>query len=49
MELITMKLLCSDILPLSLNEGQQSISEWFLEQFEKSDNIKIAAGIFYKE
>ena len=48
MELISMKLLYSDILPLSLNEGQQSISECFLEQAEKSDRIEIAVGYISK-
>lgn len=43
-----MKLICSDILPLSLNEGQQSISECFLGQAEKSDRIEIAVGYISK-
>ena len=43
-----MKLICSDILPLSLNEGQQSISGCFTEQAEKSDRIEIAVGYISK-
>ena len=42
------KLLCSDILPLSLNEDQQSISDYFLKQAERSDCIEIAVGYISK-
>ena len=39
-----MRLICSDILPVSLQAGQQSIVDCFREQAEKSDRIDIAVG-----
>ena len=43
-----MKILYSDILPLSLEEGQQTIIECFHEQAKKSDSIEIAVGYISK-
>lgn len=39
-----MKLICTDILPLGLEEGQQAIIDCFMDQSEKSDRIDIAVG-----
>ena len=39
-----MRLICSDILPVGLRDGQQSIVDCFREQAEKSDRIDIAVG-----
>lgn len=39
-----MRLICSDILPVGLQDGQQSISDCFKEQTKKSDRIDIAVG-----
>lgn len=43
-----MKILYSDILPLSLEEGQQTIIDCFHEQAKKSDSIEIAVGYISK-
>lgn len=43
-----MKILYSDILPLSLEEGQQTIIDCFHEQAKKSDSIDIAVGYISK-
>lgn len=43
-----MKILYSDILPLSLEEGQQTIIDCFHEQAQKSDSIEIAVGYISK-
>lgn len=39
-----MKVLYSDILPLSLDEGKQTILDCFSEQVQKADRIEIATG-----
>lgn len=39
-----MKILYSDILPLLLEDGKQTILDCFLEQAQKADSIEIAAG-----
>ena len=39
-----MRLICTDILPIGLKEGQQSIIDCFKEFSEKSDRIDIAVG-----
>lgn len=39
-----MRLICSDILPIGLQEGQQSIVDCLREQAAKSDRINIAVG-----
>lgn len=39
-----MRLICSDILPVGLQDGQQSIVDCFREQAGKSDRIDIAVG-----
>lgn len=39
-----MKLICTDILPIGLENNQQSIIDCFREQAEKSDRIEIAVG-----
>ncbi len=39
-----MKILYSDILPLLLEDGKQTILDCFLEQAKKADSIEIAAG-----
>ena len=39
-----MKLLYSDMLPLSLEKGQQTFSDCFYEQFAEADSIDIAVG-----
>jgi len=39
-----MRLICTDILPIGLKEGQQSIIDCFMEFSEKSDRIDIAVG-----
>ena len=39
-----MKILYSDILPLDVEEGKQTILECFLEQVQKADSIAIASG-----
>lgn len=43
-----MKILYSDILPLSLEAGQQTILDCFIEQAEKADRIEIAVGYISK-
>ncbi len=39
-----MKLLYSDILPMAVEAGQQTIRDSFLDQFQQSDRIEIAVG-----
>lgn len=39
-----MKLLYSDILPLGIQEGQQTIADCFKEQLMKADRLEIAVG-----
>ena len=39
-----MRLICSDILPVGLRDGQKSIADCFNEQAAKSDRIDIAVG-----
>ena len=39
-----MKILYSDILPLALEEGKQTILDCFIEQAQKADSIEIASG-----
>lgn len=39
-----MKLLYSNILPLGVQEGKQTIRECFAEQLEKADRVEIAVG-----
>ncbi len=39
-----MKILYSDILPLNLEEGKQTILDCFIEQAKKADGIEIATG-----
>ena len=39
-----MKILYSDILPLSMEDGQQTIVDCFIEQAKKADRIEIAVG-----
>ncbi len=43
-----MKILYSDILPLSIENGQQTILDCFIEQAKKSDRIDIATGYVSK-
>lgn len=43
-----MKLICSDILPLGLSEGQQSIIDCFREQASRSDRLEICVGYISK-
>ncbi len=39
-----MRLICSDILPVGLRDGQQSIIDCFREQAQRADRIDIAVG-----
>ena len=39
-----MRILYSDILPLALEEGKQTILDSFMEQAQKADSIEIAVG-----
>lgn len=39
-----MKLLYSDILPLPVEDGQETINGYFIEQLSKSDRVEIAVG-----
>ena len=43
-----MRILYSDILPLNLEEGQQTVAECFVEQAAKADSIEIAVGYISK-
>lgn len=43
-----MKLICSDILPVGLQDGQQSIIECFREQASHSDRVEICVGYVSK-
>ena len=43
-----MRLICSDMLPVSLEDGQQSIINCIHEQFEKADQVELAVGYISK-
>ena len=43
-----MKLIHSDMLPLSLPEGGVSIADCFMEQAKKADKIDVAVGYVSK-
>ena len=43
-----MKLICSDMLPVGLENGQQSIIDCIHEQFEKADQVELAVGYISK-
>ncbi|MCI9576518.1 MAG: NgoFVII family restriction endonuclease [Clostridiales bacterium] len=43
-----MKLICSDMLPVGLEDGQQSIIDCIHEQFEKADQVELAVGYISK-
>ncbi len=43
-----MKILYSDMLPLGVDDGQQTIIECVHEQFEKADRVEIAVGYISK-
>ncbi len=43
-----MRLICSDILPVSLQEGQQSIDECFREQISQCERVEISVGYVSK-
>ncbi len=43
-----MKLICSDMLPVGLEDGQQSIIDCIHEQFEKADQVEVAVGYISK-
>ena len=43
-----MKLICSDMLPVGLENEQQSIIDCIHEQFEKADQVELAVGYISK-
>ena len=43
-EVVKVKLLYSNILPLGTAEGQKTISETFNEYFQQADHVEIAVG-----